>query len=208
MIIKTITGGIFDSLSYLICEGDKAAVIDQGVKCEKVLTAAAEMKVSIEKIILTHGHIDHIAELDHLIEKTNAKAYIHVDDEPALTDAKYNVSAFTFSPQTVNARCELLRDGSVLKLGGLELKIIHTPGHSPGSICILAGKSLFSGDTLFCNGYGTVELPNGDFEEIYRSIVDILFLLPEDTAVYPGHGSSTSIGQEKRTNPIRHAVQW
>ncbi|OPX43495.1 putative metallo-hydrolase [Ruminiclostridium hungatei] len=208
MIIKTITGGIFDSISYLICEGDKAAVIDLGVKSEKILAAAAEMKVSIEKIIMTHGHIDHIVELDHILEKTNAKAYIHVDDEPALTDAKLNVSAFTFSHQTINSRCELLRDGSVLKVGSLELKVIHTPGHSPGSICILAGSSLFSGDTLFCNGYGTVELPNGDFEEIYRSITDILFNLPEDTTVYPGHGSSTSIEQEKRTNPIRHAVEW
>ncbi len=208
MIIKTITGGIFDSISYLICEKDKAVLIDLGVKTEAIMAAAHEMNVTIEKIIMTHGHIDHIVELDNILKKTNAKAYIHIDDEPSLTDAKLNVSAFTFSPKTVNSRCEILRDGSSLRLGDLELKVIHTPGHSPGSICILAGDKLFSGDTLFNNGYGNYELPNGNFEELYKSIVEKLFTLPEETAVYPGHGKSTTIGNEKKSNPIRHAVEW
>ncbi len=208
MIIKTITGGIFASNSYLICEKDKAVLIDLGVKTEAIMAAAHEMNVTIEKIIMTHGHIDHIVELDNILKETNAKAYIHVDDEPCLTNAKLNVSAFTFSPKTVNSRCEILRDGSSISLGDLELKVIHTPGHSPGSICILAGSKLFSGDTLFNNGYGNYELPNGNFEDLYKSIVEKLFTLPEDTDVYPGHGISTTIGNEKKSNPIRHAVEW
>ncbi len=208
MIVKTITGGIFDSISYMICEGDKALVIDLGVKTEKILAVAAEMKVNVEKIIMTHGHIDHIAELDNIVEKTKARAYIHIDDEPSLTDAKLNVSAFTFTPKTVNTKCEVLREGSIVKLGTLEFMVIHTPGHSPGSICLLVNDKLFSGDTLFNNGYGRVDLPNGNFEDIYSSIVDKLFNLPEDIIVYPGHGSCTTIGKENKLNPIRLAVEW
>ncbi len=208
MIIKTITGGMYESLSYLICEGDRAVVIDAGVKSDKVVAAASEMKVSIEKIILTHGHIDHIVELDNLVQKTNAKAYIHIDDEAALTDARYNVSAYTFAAQTLNTKCEIVRDGSILRLGGLELKVIHTPGHTPGSICILAENNLFSGDTLFNFGYGRVDLPNGSFEALYSSIVDRLFSLPDDMSVYPGHGNKTTIENEKKSNLIKHAIEW
>ncbi|MDF2987356.1 MAG: Zn-dependent hydrolase, glyoxylase, partial [Eubacterium sp.] len=172
MVIKTITGGMYESLSYLICEGGRAILIDAGVKSDKVVAAASEMKVNIEKIILTHGHIDHIVELDNLVKKTNAKAYIHIDDEAALTDARYNVSAYTFAAYTADTKCEILRDGSIVRLGDLELKIIHTPGHTPGSICIQAENNLFSGDTLFNFGYGRVDLPNGSFEDLYHSIVD------------------------------------
>lgn len=208
MIIKTITGGMYESLSYLICEGDGAVLIDAGVKSDKVVAAASEMKVSIEKIILTHGHIDHIVELDNLVQKTNAKAYIHIDDEVALTDARYNVSAYTFAAQSLNTKCEIVRDGSILRLGDLELKVIHTPGHTPGSICILAENNLFSGDTLFNFGYGRVDLPNGSFEALYSSIVDRLFSLPDDMSVYPGHGNKTTIENEKKSNPIKHAIEW
>lgn len=208
MIIKTITGGMYESLSYLICEGDRAVLIDAGVKSDKVVAAASEMKVSIEKIILTHGHIDHIVELDNLVQKTNAKAYIHIDDEAALTDARYNVSAYTFAAQSLNTKCEMVRDGSILRLGDLELKVIHTPGHTPGSICILAENNLFSGDTLFNFGYGRVDLPNGSFEALYSSIVDRLFSLPDDMSVYPGHGNKTTIENEKKSNPIKHAIEW
>lgn len=208
MIVKRITGGIFDSISYMVCEGDKALVIDLGVKTEKIIEAASEMNVTIEKVIMTHGHIDHIAELDNIVKKTNARAYIHIDDEPSLTDANLNVSEYTFTPKIVNTKCEVLKEGSIIKLGNLEFKVIHTPGHTPGSICLLVNDTLFSGDTLFANGYGTVELPNGNFEDIYSSINDKLFNLPEDITVYPGHGSSTTIGREKKFNPIRFTVEW
>lgn len=208
MLIKAITGGMYESLSYLICDGGKAVLIDAGVKCDKVVQTAAQMNVTIEKIILTHGHIDHISELDSLTEKTKARAYIHIDDEAYLTDARYNVSAYTFAAQTLNTKCEVLRDGSILRLGELELKVMHTPGHTPGSVCIEVNDNLFSGDTLFNSGYGRVDLPNGSFEDLYRSIVDRLFILPEDMIVYPGHGIKTTIGDEKQTNPIKHAIEW
>jgi len=208
MIIKPITGGMFDSVSYLIGDKGKAVLIDAGVKSEKVLSIANELNVKIEIIILTHGHIDHVTELDNLSKDTKAKVYIHVDDEMSLSDARYNVSAYTGNATTFECKYETLKDGSIIHLGELEFKIIHTPGHTPGSICIEVNNNLFSGDTLFNSGYGRVDLPNGSFEDIYKSIVDKLFVLPCDMTVYPGHGSSTTIEKEKKTNPIKSAVEW
>lgn len=208
MIIKPIMGGLFDSVSYLIGDKGKALLIDAGVKSEKVVSIAKELNLTIEIVILTHGHIDHVVEIDNISEKTKSKVYIHIDDEMSLSDARYNVSAYTGKAITFECKHETLRDGSIIQLGELEFKIIHTPGHTPGSICIEVNNNLFSGDTLFNSGYGRVDLPNGSFEDIYKSIVDKLFVLPSDMTVYPGHGSSTTIGKEKSSNPIKSAIEW
>ncbi len=208
MIIKPIFGGIYESISYLVGDTEKAVLIDAGVKCEKVLATAKELNLNIEKVILTHGHVDHIIELNEIIENTNAMVYIHIDDEKALTDARFNLSAFSGEPTTYKGKYEVLRDGSVLQLENLEFKIIHTPGHTMGSICIQLNNTLFSGDTLFRFSYGRVDFPNGSIEKIYDSIVNKLFLLPDDMIVYPGHGNSTTIEMEKRANPIKSASQW
>lgn len=208
IFVKPINGGMFESVSYLVGNKGKAVLIDAGVKCDRVLTIAKEQNLIIEKVILTHGHIDHIVEIDNIIKETNAKLYIHADDEMLLTDAKYNVSAYVGQAMTFASKCEVLRDGSKIKLGEHEFKIIHTPGHTAGSICIEVNNMLFSGDTLFRMGYGRVDLPNGSFEEIYKSIVDKIFSLPDNMTVYPGHGNSTTIADEKKSNPIKHAIEW
>ncbi|HEX2925759.1 MAG TPA: MBL fold metallo-hydrolase, partial [Ruminiclostridium sp.] len=171
MFVRPIYGGLFDSVSYLVGEKEEAILIDAGVPCGKVFDAAKELNTSIKKIILTHGHVDHIAEADNIIEKTSAVAYIHTDDKIALTDTTLNVSRFMGTQVTAKSNCKTLSDGDTLKLGDLEFKIIHTPGHTPGSICIQTGNLLFSGDTLFRLGYGNYELPNGNFSDIYNSIV-------------------------------------
>lgn len=208
MVIKPITGGMFESVSYLVGDKGKAILIDAGVNSDKVVSAANELNLKIEKIILTHGHIDHVVELDNIVNKTNAMVYIHIDDEMSLSDARGNVSAYVGNPMTFKSKHEILRDGSVLHLGDMEFKILHTPGHTPGCICIEINNNLFSGDTLFKAGYGRVDLPNGNFEDIYCSIVNKLFCLPDDMIVYPGHGSSTTIETEKRINPIKQSTQW
>lgn len=208
MIVKPITGGMFDSVSYLVGDKGKALLIDAGVKCDRVLSLAKELNLTIEKVILTHGHIDHIVEIDDIVKRTNANVYIHVDDEMSLVDARYNVSAYTGEAKTFTCKCEPLKDGGEIHLENLKFKVIHTPGHTPGSICIQVDNTLFSGDTLFNSGYGRVDLPNGSFEDIYSSIVDKLFSLPDDMIVYPGHGSSTTIEIERITNPIKHAIEW
>ncbi len=208
MIVKPIYGGMYDSISYLVGDNKRAVLIDAGVKCEKVLAAAKELDLTIEKVILTHGHVDHILELNEIVKNTNATVYIHIDDKSALADTRYNLSAFSGMATSYNGKYEVLRDGSKIQLESLEFKIIHTPGHTVGSICIEANNTLFSGDTLFRFGYGRVDFPNGSFEDIYNSIVNKLFLLPDDMIVYPGHGNSTTIEMEKRANPIKSSAQW
>lgn len=208
MIIKPITGGMYDSISYLVGNKEKAVLIDAGVKCEKVLAAAKESNMTIEKVIITHGHVDHIIGLNEIIENTNAMVYIHINDEKALIDARANLSAFTGMPTAYKGKYEVLNDGSKIQLEDLEFKVIHTPGHTPGSICIEVNNTLFSGDTLFNCGYGRVDFPNGSFDDIYDSIVNKLFVLPNDMIVYPGHGNSTTIEKERRFNPIKSACQW
>ncbi len=208
MFVKTINGGLFDSVSYIVGNGNEAVLIDAGVQADKVIAAQKELNTNIKKIILTHGHIDHIIHVDDIAQKTNAKVYIHIDDEQAMTDARFNVSAFTGKAATFESKYEVLRDGNSIKVGELEFKIIHTPGHSAGSICIQVEDSLFSGDTLFKFGYGRVDLPNGNFSDIYNSIVEKLFVLPGGIIVYPGHGMSTTIMDEIRNNPIKNAIQW
>lgn len=208
MIVKPIYGGMYDSISYLVGDNKKAVLIDAGVKCQKVLAAAKELDLTIEKVVLTHGHVDHIIELKEIVKNTNATVYIHVDDKSALADARYNLSAFTGVNASYSGKYEVLRDGSKIQLESLEFNIIHTPGHTVGSICIEVNNTLFSGDTLFRFGYGRVDFPNGSFEDIYNSIVNKLFLLPDNMIVYPGHGNSTTIELEKRANPIKSSAQW
>lgn len=208
MIIRPITGGMFESVSYLVGNNGKALLIDAGVNSDRVLSMANELNLTIEKVILTHGHIDHIVEIDNIVGKTNARVYIHVDDEMSLTDARYNLSAYVGTPVDFKSKYETLKDGSTLSIENLEFKIIHTPGHSPGSICIEVNNNLFSGDTLFKSGYGRVDLLNGSFDDIHNSIFDKLFCLPDDMKVYPGHGSNTTIEMERSTNPIKYATEW
>jgi glyoxylase-like metal-dependent hydrolase (beta-lactamase superfamily II) len=208
MDIKRIDGGMFDSNCYLVYADGKGTLIDAGVTCERVISTAAQLSVKIENIILTHGHIDHIVELDRIVEKTNASVYIHADDEQFLTDPRLNASAYFGEPFSVLSRVNRLRDGSIITNGADKFTIIHTPGHTPGSICVLTGNSLLSGDTLFYGGYGRVDLPDGSFDDIYDSIVHKLFTLSKDIIVYPGHGERTKIGDEININPITYSTQW
>lgn len=208
MFVKPINGGLYDSISYMVGSGKEAILIDAGVPADKVMAAEKELNTSIKKIILTHGHIDHLLYVDDIAQKTNAMVYIHIDDEQSMTDARFNISAYTGKASTFKSKYEILREGNSIKVGELDFKIIHTPGHTCGSICIQVENLLFSGDTLFKFGYGRVDLPNGNFSDIYNSIVEKLFILPGETIVYPGHGESTTITDEIRSNPIKNAVQW
>lgn len=208
MNIKRIDGGMFESNCYLIYADGLGTLIDAGVNCERVISTAANLGVKIKNIILTHGHIDHIVELDRIVEKTNAEVYIHADDKQFLTDPRLNASTYFGRPFSADTRVSILRDGGIIATGNDQFEIIHTPGHTPGSVCILSGNSLFSGDTLFCGGYGRVDLPDGSFEDIYDSIVNKLFALSKDLIVYPGHGERTTIGDETNINPITYSTQW
>jgi hydroxyacylglutathione hydrolase len=138
----------------------------------------------VKYILITHGHRDHIGALEEVRSRTGAQVGIHEQDARALQ-----------RPPDF-----FLRDGQTLTFGDLTLEVLHTPGHSPGAVCLLAGKILFSGDTIFPNGPGNTEIPRADYQEILQSIHSKIFTLPEDTVIYPGHGLETTVRREKSTS--------
>jgi len=157
-------------------------IIDPAAEGEKILRAVQGARVKY--ILMTHGHMDHIGALEEVREVTRAAVGIHEEDARAL---RRKPDFF-------------LQDGQNLNAGSLSLRVLHTPGHSPGAVCFLTGKILFSGDTIFPNGPGNTAIPRADYQEILRSIHSKIFVLPDDTIIYPGHGLETTVGREKATS--------
>lgn len=200
MIIKCLPTGMFGSNCYILGENGEAAVIDAGVNADEVYAEAQRENLKIKFIILTHGHIDHICSADRLRDMTDAKLLIHQADAEALTNAEVNGSAYFGKSSAFRAADIVLKDADTLDVGGFEMKIIHTPGHTQGGICIKVDNHLFTGDTLFRLGIGRTDLPGGSYNRIISSIQDKLMTLDDEVVVYPGHGESTTIGHERKHN--------
>ena len=191
MFVLQIPIGNMGNFSYLIADEKtkKAAVIDPGFDHEKILLQAKKYKLKIKKILLTHAHFDHTTELSAIVQKTKAEILIH-EREPFQT----------------NLSLTKVRDNQLIRLGGLKIKVIHTPGHTPGSACFLVGNFLFTGDTLFVDSVGRTDLPGGSEAQIIQSLKK-LSQLPGNTTIYPGHsynGNYSTIGEQKKTNPFMH----
>lgn len=178
----------------------KGILIDPGAYDEEVSSFIQDKKIDILFTLNTHGHLDHIMG--------NASfgfpVMIHRLDEACLHDAGKSLAFLLdepFQPREVKTE-RLLDDGDIIEVGSLKLHVIHTPGHSPGGISVKFGSVLFSGDTLFFEGIGRTDLEGGSYEKIVKSIKEKLFTLPDSVKVYPGHGPETTIGHEKRHNPM------
>lgn len=203
MILKPLVVGPLASNCYIV--GDEATkvgvIIDPADEAENILRSVEELGLTIRFIILTHGHPDHIAALKEVKEVTGAEIMVHTDD------AEYHrqgtlALAFGFYCPTPPPPDKLLKDGDSIDIGELHFKVIHTPGHTPGGICLLGHGVLFSGDTLFNYGIGRFDLPGGDYAQLLNSLQSRLMALPDETVVYPGHGPQTTIGAERRNNPF------
>lgn len=209
-ILSKIVVGEIKANCYIVgCEETKKAVIiDPGAEPEKIRKVIEEKNLKPEIIINTHGHIDHILANDAF----NLPVYIHRLDVEFLKDPDKNLSAFFAVPYTCNCETKLLEDGDIIKVGKLNFTVIHTPGHTPGGICLKLSlcplprwernigegeNVVFSGDTLFCNGVGRTDFTGGSEEKLFKSIREKLFILSDDTIIYPGHGPSSTIGREK-----------
>ncbi|MDP4132909.1 MAG: MBL fold metallo-hydrolase [Bacillota bacterium] len=182
---------------YLIKDNNLAAVIDPGADECKILESIGNYK--LEKIILTHGHFDHTGAVSALKDKTGARVFINPKDEIMLHDANKSLYAAvngTFKGFKTSDADEYFKDK--IDICGNTFEVINTPGHSPGSVCLLGDKILFSGDTLFKESIGRYDC--GSYEDIMNSL-DILMKLDDDVKVYPGHGFSTTIGSERLDNP-------
>ncbi|MCK5912853.1 MAG: MBL fold metallo-hydrolase, partial [Desulfuromusa sp.] len=183
-------------------ETRKAAVIDPGGDVDRILQLLDKHRLKVEMIINTHGHFDHVGGNRKLLEATGAELIIHRDDIPVLDRAADHAAAFGLQTEPSPAPTRELIGGETLQLGKLVLQVIHTPGHSPGGICLYVDGTLIVGDTLFAGSIGRTDLPGGNHHLLISSIKEKLLPLPETTKVYPGHGPMTTIGQEKLYNPF------
>jgi len=202
-MIRRLTVGPVEANCYIIsCGADgKAAVIDPGGDGEMILAEIDGLNLVVEAIVNTHGHFDHIGANGLLIERTGAPLMIHEAALPFLRSAAENAGFYGLNIAPSPEPSRLLTDGDRIKVGETELAVLHTPGHSPGGISILAEDSIFTGDTLFAGSIGRTDLPGGDMDTLMESVRMILSL-DDDTIVYPGHGPPTTIGSEKRSNPF------
>jgi len=206
MILKKLVVGPFASNCYIVSsESNKEGmIIDPGDEAEVILRNVKDLGLEIRSIVLTHGHIDHIGALKEVKEATGAEVAIHADDAQALQENSVS-TMFGLSYPTPLPPDRLLQGEDSMDIGDLHFLVLHTPGHSPGGICLLGQGVMFSGDTLFNYGIGRYDLPGGSYSQLMNSIHTKLMILPDNTAVYPGHGPDTTIGTERRGNPFLHA---
>lgn len=202
-IIQMEVGNLGTNCYIVWCENTKkSAVIDPGGDPARILAAIQKEGLSVEAIINTHGHADHVMANTKIQEATSAPLWIHAADAEMLGSGSRNLSAFLGGAISCGTADRKLKDGDVLQIGDFSLQVLHTPGHTPGGICLLAGKTVFVGDTLFAESIGRTDFPGGSYSQLIQSIKDKLLVLSDDVKVYPGHGPSTTIGWERRQNPF------
>lgn len=210
MILVALPVGLIQTNCYVVgCEETRqGAIIDPGGHPERILAEVERHGLEIKYVLNTHAHFDHTDANGAIVEATGAPLAIHPEELPTLTAsggaAIFGVPAHKSPPPDVE-----LHDGDRLEIGQLCFQVIHTPGHTPGHVCFYEPDegALFDGDVLFYRGIGRTDLPGGSPRQLAESIGGVLFALPDETAVYPGHGPATTIGEEKQLNPWRGEFQ-
>ena len=206
MILKLFTVGPFASNCYIVgSESSKRGIIiDPGAEAKLILKTVNDLGLTISLIVVTHMHFDHVGALTPVKEGTGAKFALH----EAETAAGLGVFSRMLSSMTGGSFSQLpkpdrlLKEGDTIDIDGLHFTVLHTPGHSPGGISLYGNGVLFSGDTLFNYGIGRTDFPGCSYDQLMDSIQNKLMTLPDETIVYPGHGPSTTIGEERRSNPF------
>jgi hydroxyacylglutathione hydrolase len=204
MILKTLVVGPIQANCYLLgCERTREAdVIDPGGDADKILITLANDKLRCLYIINTHGHFDHSAENKRLKEVTGAQLLIHRADAPMILNQRSNGRMWNLNVDNSPSPDRYLEEGEIITFGDISLRVLHTPGHSPGGISLVTDQVVFVGDTLFAGSIGRTDFPEGDSEGLIRNVREKIFTLGDDVVVYPGHGPKTTVGREKKTNPF------
>ena len=200
---KFVTGIISTNCYLAINEETKQAVVIDPAACPSYLMSHIKSEgLKVEAILLTHGHFDHIMGIDGFLSEFDVPVYVHEEDADAMEDPVLNQSS-TYTSGYTFGKARYLRDRQTLELAGYTFQVIHTPGHTKGGCCYYVASEdvLFSGDTLFQNSVGRTDFVNSSTSDLVHSVREKLFLLPDDTIVYPGHMGETKIGHEKKYNP-------
>ena len=205
MIIRKLELNPFGSNCYIVgSESTKEGmIIDPGMLAEEILKHVNDLGLKIKVIVLTHAHMDHTGALAEVKEATGAEVAMHADDVPLLRGGN-SMMRIPGSSKEPPAPDRLLKEGDVIDIGDLHFRVLHTPGHSPGGICLLEkdNEIVFTGDTLFQFSIGRTDFPGGSHEGLVQNINDKLMVLPDNTTVCTGHGPDTTIGVERRVNPF------
>jgi glyoxylase-like metal-dependent hydrolase (beta-lactamase superfamily II) len=200
--LERIAVGPIETNCYLFgcSETRQAVIIDPGDEPERICALVHLHQAEISALVLTHGHYDHLGGVGDLRRKFSCPVMIHKAEAETLTDPRANMSFLLGAGVALDPAERLLEDGDTVAVGNLTLSVIHTPGHSPGGICLHWEKILFGGDLLFMMSIGRTDLPGGSFQQLENSIRTKVYTLPDDTLVYPGHGEKTTVGFEKKNN--------
>ena len=205
LMVRGIVVGLFQENCYIVGSRrtGEAVCVDPGDEPREIMALARDMGVRITKIVCSHAHLDHIMAAGPIVAETNAPFLLHADDL-ALAQQLPAVARMWLGRDVAPAPTPdfLIRDGDDVEIAGVGLKVLHTPGHTRGSVSLYGGGMLFSGDTLFRGSIGRTDLPGGDARQIMRSITDRLLALPDETIVLPGHMQQTTIGAERAENPF------
>ena len=181
---------------------DRGLIVDPGEEPERILGAVEQLGIGVDAILLTHTHFDHIGAVAPVAAATGAPVYCPEIEVPVLADIMAYVPWPGFGPYESYDADETVSGGEKLELAGFEIDVLFTPGHSPGHVTYAIGDCLFSGDVLFQNSVGRVDLPGGDWPTLLESLRTLVDGFPEETVVYPGHMGTTTLGAERATNPF------
>lgn len=205
MLLRTLPVGALRTNCYLLGCPDthRAILIDPGAEPHTILAAVRDLGLTVERIVLTHSHYDHVLAAPALREETGALVAIHAAEAEALASPPGLLGHFVAQPPPAIRADQLLSDGDLLEIGNLTAQVLHTPGHSPGgvSVWVASAGAVFCGDALFRGGIGRTDLAGSNHDLLLRSIRERIFALPPQTIAYPGHGPRTVIAEEKASNP-------